>query len=114
MLHLLLQFRENKWLLRGAWAELELSSKMVILFNRSCYGWGCIPRCHSILNLKTQFVVGNPYRFECDSGCRVVLGQITQVSSLALIAAATAPGMLYIVMKRALFHVHNNLEVEVL
>lgn len=29
---------------------------------------GCIPRCHSILNLKTQFVVGNPYRFECDSG----------------------------------------------
>lgn len=44
---------------------------------------------------------------------RAVLGQITQVSPLALIAA-TAPGMLYTVMKRALFHVHNNLEVEVL
>ena len=53
---------------------------------------------------------------------RVVLGQITQVSPLVLIAA-TAPGMsytavgaliLYPVMKRALFYVHNNLEVEVL
>lgn len=52
---------------------------------------------------------------------RVVLGQITQVSPLVLIAA-TAPGMsytavgaliLYPVMKRALFHVHSNLEVEV-
>lgn len=44
---------------------------------------------------------------------RVVLGQITQVIPSALIAAA-AQGMLYTVMKRALFYVHNNLEVEVL
>lgn len=43
---------------------------------------------------------------------RAVLGQITQVSPLALIAA-TAPGILYTVMKRALFHAHSNLEVEI-